>query len=239
MPNIITAEKIVKVFGHIKALRGLDLAVKKGEFITLFGPNGAGKTTLIKILTALIKPTSGKLIISGIEPGRGNTQKLKKTIGVISHSTFLYDNLTGYENLRFYASMYGPDKGKERIDGLLSEVGLFERKDDLVRTYSRGMQQRLSIARGVVHDPEIVFLDEPFTGLDQHAAKMLQKMLSSIHDGGRTVIMVTHDLPRALEMSETVAIISRGTIVFHSPAKDVEPSKFESVYLDAVGSASY
>ncbi|MEW5807647.1 MAG: ABC transporter ATP-binding protein [Acidobacteriota bacterium] len=235
--NIIIAEKIVKVFGHIKALKGIDLTVQRGEFLTILGPNGAGKTTLIKILTSLLKPTSGRLLISGIEPRRGNTEKLKRIIGVISHSTFLYDNLTGLENLKFYASMYGCGEDRERMLDLLNEVGLYKRMHDPVRTYSRGMQQRLSIARGLIHRPEIVFLDEPYTGLDQHAAKMLQKILSSIHSDGRTVVMVSHNLPRALELSETIAIISQGTIVYHSAAKDIKPEEFESLYLETVDSS--
>ncbi len=234
---IIKAEKIGKVFGHIKALRGIDLTVRKGEFLTIFGPNGAGKTTLIKILAMLIKQTSGKIIIAGANIAKEKSAELKRMIGMISHNTFLYDNLTAYENLRFYASMYNSKVDKEKLYSLLNEVGLYDRKDDAVRTYSRGMQQRLSIARGIVHDPEIVFLDEPFTGLDQHAAKMLQKLLVSIHTEGRTIVMVTHNLPRALEMSETIAILSQGKIVFHASAKEIEHDKFESVYLNAVGSS--
>ncbi len=234
---IIKAEKVEKIFGHIKALRGIDLTVRKGEFLTIFGPNGAGKTTLIKILTMLMKPTSGKIIIAGADIAKEKSAELKRMIGMISHNTFLYDNLTAHENLRFYASMYNSKADKEKLYSLLSEVGLYDRKDDPVRTYSRGMQQRLSIARGIVHDPEIVFLDEPFTGLDQHAAKMLQTLLASIHTAGRTVVMVTHNLPRALEMSETIAILSQGKIVFHAPSKEIEHEKFELLYLDAVGSS--
>ncbi len=232
---IVTA-KLVKIFGHVKALDGVDLKVERGEFLTIFGPNGAGKTTLIKILTSQSKPTSGKVILSGMELKAVNRKKVRSIIGVISHSSFLYDDLTGYENLQFFASMYDVKKDPAYLEGLLEDFGLGDRMDDTVRTYSRGMQQRLSIARALVHKPEIIFMDEPYTGLDHQAIELLQKILSDIHSEGRTIIMVTHNLPRGLELSERVAIISSGRMTWSGLSKEINREEFESLYLKAVAS---
>lgn len=235
---MIVTEKLVKIFGHVKALGGIDLTVKKGEFLTIFGPNGAGKTTLIKILTSLAKPSSGKVTISGMELKADNRKKIRGIIGLISHSSFLYDDLTGYENLKFFASMYDVKEDRAYLTGLLKDFGLLDRMDDPVRTYSRGMQQRLSIARALIHRPELIFMDEPYTGLDHQAIGVLQETLSHIHSEGRTIIMVTHNLPRGLELSERVAIISSGFITWSALSKDIKRGEFESLYLKAVGSAS-
>lgn len=233
---MIVTEKLVKVFGHVKALNGIDLTVERGEFLTIFGPNGAGKTTLIKILTSQSKPTSGKVSLSGMELRAENLKKVRSIIGVISHSSFLYDDLSGYENLQFFSSMYDLKKDPSYLEGLLKDFGLWDRMDDSVRTYSRGMQQRLSIARALVHKPEIIFMDEPYTGLDHQAIGLLQKILSDIHSEGRTIIMVTHNLPRGLELSERVAIISSGRITWSGLSRDIKREEFESLYLRAVGS---
>lgn len=233
---MIVTEKLVKVFGHVKALNGIDLTVQRGEFLTIFGPNGAGKTTLIKILASLTRPTSGKVMISGMELKSENRKAIRKIIGVIAHSTFLYDDLTAYENLKFYASMYDLKEDRTYLTSLLKNFGLWDRMDDPVRTYSRGMQQRLSIARALVHRPELIFMDEPYTGLDHQAIGVLQNTLSNIHSEGRTIIMVTHNLPRGLELSERVAIISSGRITWSALSKDIERDEFESLYLKAVSS---
>ncbi len=233
---MIVTKKLVKVFGHVKALDGIDFTVQRGEFLTIFGPNGAGKTTLIKILASLSKPTSGQVWIAKMELNAENRRKIRRTIGVISHSTFLYDNLTGYENLKFYASMYDLREDRSSLECLLRDFGLLDRMDDPVRTYSRGMQQRLSIARALVHKPELIFMDEPYTGLDHQAIGIFQNTLSKIHSEGRTIVMVTHNLPRGLELSEKVAIMTTGRIRWSALSKDIKGDEFESIYLKAVHS---
>ncbi len=233
---MIVTEKLVKVFGHVKALDGIDLKIERGGFLTIFGPNGAGKTTLIKILTSQSKPTSGRVTLAKMELKAENRRKIRGIIGVISHSSFLYDDLTGYENLKFFASLYDMREDRDYLEGLLKDFGLLERMDDCVRTYSQGMQQRLSIARALVHKPELIFMDEPYTGLDHQAIGLLQKTLADIHSEGRTIIMVTHNLPRGLELSERVAIISSGRITWSALSKEINREEFESLYLSAVSS---
>ena len=169
MDYVIDCEKVSKAYGNISALRDINLKLEKGSFLAIFGPNGAGKTTLLKILSHLIKPNSGTVKINGIllhdEDG-----EIRKNIGVVSHNSFLYNNLTPYENLEFYGKMYDIPDLKNRIAEVIDEVGLTARMHDPVRTFSRGMTQRLSIARVLMPNPSIIYLDEPYTGLDQHAA---------------------------------------------------------------------
>lgn len=233
----IKAEKLTKAFGHVFALRGVDLSISQGEIVTLFGPNGAGKTTLIRILAGLTHPTSGKALIDGWDMADGEPEPRKK-IGVISHQTYLYNNLTPMENLRFYGRMYGIKPLEERISQAIEEVGLYDRRDDLVKNFSRGMQQRLSIARATLHNPGILFLDEPYTGLDQHAARNLRKILKRLHTEGRTIFMVTHNIARGLEMCDRVLVQVKGRMVFDKPVVEVGQDGFEDLYFEIVADAS-
>ena len=191
--NAMEVTHLRKAFGVLKAVDGIDFELKQGEFLTVFGPNGAGKTTLIKILSGLTKPTSGEAKVAGFNVIEGNSA-MRKEIGVISHATALYADLTPLENLMFFARMHGLDKPQEQSLKVINEVGLSERRNDRVRTFSRGMLQRLSIARAILHDPSILFLDEPFTGLDLHASNILKKHLQRLHDRRRTILMITHDI---------------------------------------------
>lgn len=204
--------------------------MEKGQFLTLFGPNGAGKTTLIKILSTLMKPTSGEIKIAGLDP-QENGELIRKQIGVISHSTYLYPNLTAYENLKFYGKMYDLPNLEEGIQRVLEEVGLKDRKHDLVRTYSRGMQQRLAIARAIFHDPVVMFLDEPYTGLDLHAAQMLRDLLQAIHTHDRTFIMTTHSISQGLEVSDTVGILVKGRLAYLESIHKINPTDLEKTYV--------
>ena len=230
---VIRAEKLMKSFGHITALRGVDLIVPHGEIITIFGPNGAGKTTLIRILSGLTHPTSGKAIVHGCDLANGDSEPRRK-IGVISHQTYLYNNLNPLENLRFYGRLYGLDNLEDRILKAIEEVGLTERRNDPVKNFSRGMQQRLSIARATLHEPTLLFLDEPYTGLDQHAARNLKNILKRLHTEGRTIIMITHNIARGLEMCDRVLIQVAGQIVYDKPIGEVDREGFEGLYFDIV-----
>lgn len=230
----ILAEGLTKAFGPILALKGVDIRLEKGEFLTILGPNGAGKTTLIKILATLMRPTSGKVRIAGHDLADGG-EALRQRIGVISHQTYLYENLTAYENLRFYGRMYGVGDLDGRIDQVMEEVGLKGRRDHLVRTYSRGMQQRLSIARALIHSPSVLLLDEPYTGLDQHATRMLTDLLIRLRDGERTVVLTTHQLAQGLELSDFVAILVGGRILYWEKVKGLDINDLEEAYFKHVG----
>ena len=230
----IVAEGVTKSFGYIQALRGIDLKVKKGEFVTVFGPNGAGKTTLIKLLATLTKPTSGKVIIANHDIKK-EPDKVRALIGVISHDPYLYGNLSALENIGFFASLYGISQPKEKAIQVIKQVGLESRMHDLVRTFSRGMQQRLAVARAIVHNPKIFLLDEPYTGLDQHGARIFGDLLNWLKMENRTIVMTTHNLPEGLEVSDRVAIIDGGKIIYESDARGIELTKFKEIYFEKVG----
>jgi heme exporter protein A len=223
-----------KYFGYVAALRGLDLELARGRFLTVFGPNGAGKTTLIKILSTQLSPSEGTVAVGGMDVGK-QAHEIRRRIGVISHNTYLYPNLTALENLLFYGRMYGLADVRERSEGLLEEVGLAGRRDDRVSTYSRGMQQRLSIARALLHEPDIMFLDEPYTGLDQHASRMLRGVLETLHNGERTLILTTHNIDQGLEMCDDVAIQVKGRVVYFQPITSIDRASFENTYFEHVG----
>jgi heme ABC exporter ATP-binding subunit CcmA len=229
----IIAEGVTKSFGNIRALSGIDLRVKRGKFLTVFGPNGAGKTTLIKLLSTLTKPTSGKLIIANHDVKK-DSDKVRGLIGVISHDPYLYGNLSALENIRFFASLYGVSQAEEKAREAINQVGLGNRMHDLVRTFSRGMQQRLAVARAVIHEPRILLLDEPYTGLDQHGGRIFGDLLKWLKSQDRTIIMTTHDLPEGLEISDRVAILDRGRIVYESEIGGVEVTRFKEIYFDKV-----
>lgn len=231
---MLVAENITKKIGSKTILREINLNIAKGEFVTVFGPNGAGKTTLLKILSMLMKPSSGSLFINGSNAKEEST-KTRGQIGVISHQTFLYDNLTAYENLEFYGRMYGVENLKERIFDVLNEVGLEFSLNDPVRTFSRGMQQRLAIARATIHQPEILFLDEPYTGLDQQAIEILNSVLGKLSIKDRTVFMITHNFEQGLDLSDKVLIISKGRIIYERKAAGLMPNEMRDVYINTVG----
>ena len=217
----------------MQALSGVSFNLNKGEFLTIFGPNGAGKTTLIKVLTGLMRPTSGSAKISGFDALEGNT-KLRNQIGVISHSTCLYPDLTALENLLFYAKLYGLDSPEERANESIKLAGLQLRGHDLVRTYSRGMQQRMAIARATLHEPSVLFLDEPFTGLDLSATNAFKEQLHDLHTDQRTLIMTTHDMSCGLEICDRVAIQNKGKFLLLEPVDSIDRGSFENFYIEAL-----
>jgi heme exporter protein A len=176
---MIDVRNLTKSFGSKYALRGVNLRVMPGESLVLFGPNGAGKSTLVRILSSLSRPSSGTVHIGGLELAK-HADGIRRYLGVVSHAPLLYDSLTAEENLRFFAGLYGMKGSEPRIRALLERVGLYSRRSDLVRTFSRGMVQRLAIARALLHDPEVLLLDEPDTGLDPQAAEMLHGLLSEL-----------------------------------------------------------
>jgi len=231
--HMITVKKLVKRFGVKTVLRGLDFDVQPGEFVALLGPNGAGKTTFLRILASLSRPSLGEVMIAGHKLP-GEAAQVRARLGVVSHLPLLYGDLTAEENLRFYARMYGISKYEARITEVLEMVGLDQRRRDLVRTYSRGMQQRLAIGRAVLHDPDVMLFDEPYTGLDQDASTMLDVVLKTVAAQGRTVVMTSHDLARAEELGTRFDILSRGVITATATRRQLKKSNLLSFYKQAL-----
>jgi len=229
----IQAEGLKKSFGNFDALRGIDLRVKRGEFMTLFGPNGAGKTTLIKLLATLTSPTSGTLRVYGYDV-RKDVNNIRSVIGVISHDPYLYDNLSAFENIKFFGTLYGLDDVDNRARSVIKQVGLEKRMNDLVRTFSRGMKQRLTVARAIVHEPKILLLDEPYTGLDQHGAQIFGKMLSDLKSQRRTILMTTHNIDEGLDLSDRIGILAKGKIVLDCSKTEIQRSGFKDLYISKV-----
>lgn len=230
---LIKFSKVNKKYGHIHALKDVSVSFDKGEFISIFGPNGAGKSTFLKLLCTMTGPTSGDIFYEGTQ-----LKKLKDSyrsrFGVISHQPFLYADLTAMENLRFYAKLYGTRNIDERIKELLNKVELYKRRNDKVRGYSRGMLQRLSITRALLHSPDIIVLDEPYTGLDTHASDILTKILTELFDSNHTIIMVTHNIKQGYDASSRLAIIRRGQLVFNEKKTNISLTDFENTYTEAV-----
>jgi heme exporter protein A len=229
----VETRRLSKHFGAVTALDRIDLQIALGESVALFGPNGAGKTTLIRILTLGLGASGGEFRIHGLDP-RSEHLDIRERIGLISHQSLLYDQLTAAENLEFFARLYGVDDPAARAAELLETVGLGHRAADPLGTLSRGMQQRVSIARALVHDPSLVFLDEPFTGLDPHAAAMLRSTLEGLRTRGRSVLLVTHDLRRGLELCDRWVLLSRGRILDSGQAAEADPATFERDYFGRV-----
>jgi heme exporter protein A len=213
---MISVRQLVKRFGSKTVLRGLDFEVQPGEFVALLGPNGAGKTTFLRILASLSRPTFGEVSVAGYRLPV-EAAAVRRRLGVVSHLPLLYGDLSAEENLRFYGRMYAVPNVNESITRVLELVGLSGRRGDLVRTFSRGMQQRLAIGRAVLHDPEVLLLDEPHTGLDQDACSMLDGVLKQVAGRGRTVVMTSHDLARAADLADRFDVLSRGVICASTP----------------------
>jgi len=232
---MIQVRKLVKRFGLKTVLRGLDFEVKEGEFVALLGPNGAGKTTFLRILSSLSRPNLGEVRVAGFRlPEQASAVRAR--LGVVSHQPLLYGDLTAEENLRFYGRMYGIGDLNTRIDDVLELIGLTPRRRDLVRTFSRGMQQRLAIGRAILHDPDVMLFDEPHTGLDQDACDMLDRVLRDVAARGRTVVMTSHDLARVEELASRFDVLSRGVIAASASRRDLGKKNLLDFYRETLAS---
>ena len=227
--SYLKVRNLSKNFGHLKALREVDLDLEKGNSIAIFGDNGAGKTTLIKIISTLMSPTSGKIFVNDLDI-RTNGDKVRNSLGLISHSLFLYSELNAIENLRYFGRLYGVLDLDDRIKNLLGKFGLLPRMYDSVRTFSRGMLQRLALARAVIHNPDFLLLDEPFTGLDRSASQLLLKYLEEHKTGGGTSLLVTHNIQRGFESANQLAILSEGRMVWKSDSSSLSLEEFKEIY---------
>ncbi len=230
---MIKVRRLVKRFGIKTILRGLDFDVQPGEFVALLGPNGSGKTTFLRILASLSHPSLGEVYIAGYRLPH-QAAAVRARLGVVSHLPLLYGDLTAEENLRFYGRMYGVLSLDRRISAVLEMTGLEPRRRDLVRTFSRGMQQRLAIGRAVLHDPEVMLFDEPYTGLDQDASVMLDEVLRSVAAQGRTIVMTSHDLVRAEYLATRFDILSHGVVAASATRKEIGKNNLLSFYKNAL-----
>lgn len=233
---MIVVDKLVKSYGFYPVLRGIDLTVKQGEFLALLGPNGSGKSTLLRILSGLSRASSGRVTIGGWELPN-EAAAIRKQLGVVSHLPLLYDSLTAEENLMFFARLYDlpEDSREDRVKEMLDIVGLKVRAGDIVRTFSRGMLQRLAIARALLHDPPILLLDEPYTGLDQNASALLDDLLRNVaglDNGGRTAMMTTHNLYKAQQLTTHVAILGRGKIGYYGVTEGIDLPRIYAETID-------
>lgn len=233
MANAIETKKLTKVFGDRKALDKVSIKVPEGAFLSIFGPNGAGKTTLVRTLATLSRATSGTALVAGFD-AKEEPDKVREHIGLISHNPMLYPDLTAMENLMFTAQLYGVVNAEERVRELLRAVELDHRRFDVVRTFSRGMTQRLSIARALMNDPDVVFLDEPYAGLDPHAVEIFDGLIEQLLDG-RTFIMVSHDLQKGFDVCTHALVLARGRVVSYAPKEDIDFEQFRQLYRETVG----
>ena len=229
----LAVRDIKKAFGTRRALDGVTFDLPQGAFLSIFGPNGAGKTTLLRILSTVSRPTAGSLTMLGID-ALESPEELRGRIGLISHKPMVYGDLTAMENLEFFAKLYGVPDARNRILDLLELVELDHRRNDAARTFSRGMTQRLSIARALINDPAIVLLDEPYSGLDPHAMQLFDELIARVRQG-RTFVMVSHDLDKGYELATHALILAAGRVVCFDEKAALEREEFCKLYLSTVG----
>jgi len=222
MPHSIETKKLTKAYGTLRAVDSLDITVEKGEIFGLLGPNGAGKTTTVSMLCTILKPTSGTAKVNGYDLVR-EASKVRKSIGIVFQEPSVDDRLTGRENLFMHANLYGvpASEHRERIDRILKLVELEDRADDLLRTYSGGMRRRLELGRGLIHYPNVLFLDEPTVGLDPQTRDHIWKYIKELKEAHDiTVVLTTHYMDEADRLSDRIAIMDHGKIiVLDSPSK--------------------
>ena len=226
-PPAVEAVGLGKWIDDRPILREINLTIPAGQYIALVGGNGAGKTTLLKILSTLIAPSAGQLIVAGHEiPRHANAARAR--IGLVSHQSMLYRDLSARENLEFFARLHGVPDASRRANELLTRVGMIDRADDLVKTFSRGMTQRVSIARAVVNEPDIVLADEPFAGLDANGALAVEQMLADLHSAGKTIVLVNHDLTQSLRLVQRVIVLRGGRLALDQPANVADAADLSS-----------
>ena len=230
---VLEAEGLRREYGPVIAVDGVDLTMAEGEFLTIFGPNGAGKSSLLGMLAGAMRPSAGTVRVRGQNLSFSDND-WRHRIGMLSHQGFMYGRLTVEENLRFYGKLFGLTDLDERIPIRLERVGLDKRARFEARQLSHGMKQRLSLARALLHDPDVVLLDEPYTGLDPSAAGVLRSVLEELKDGRRTVVMVTHNLREGLAMATRLAVQVSGRFAWEGPNEGLDREDFERHYHDVV-----
>ncbi|HEV7388238.1 MAG TPA: heme ABC exporter ATP-binding protein CcmA [Gemmatimonadaceae bacterium] len=233
-PAIVEVAELTRAFGRRQAVAGVTFSLAPGECLALFGPNGAGKTTLLRVLAGLLRPTSGDARIAGMQLPGGPLARAR--VGLISHRTMLYEALSARENVAFAARLYGLRDASTRVDEALQRMSMLERADAPVRFLSRGMQQRVSIARAMVHAPQLVLADEPYSGLDESGARALTSLLAELRSAGTVVIVVTHNLTEGLSLATHAAVMQRGRFVRYDAVDRIDAGSYAATYREAVSS---
>ena len=227
--DYITLSGLTKSYGYIRVLGEINLRISRGEFVTLLGPNGAGKTTLIKILSTLIKPSSGEAQISGYDLKK-DVSKIRSITGLLSHENFIYNDLTVYENLLFFAEIFDVDDKADSTEKIIQRLDIVSKRDELVRNLSSGMKQRVSIARALIHDPVILLLDEPFVGLDIDGVSILIDILKEAKEKEKTVILSTHNMQNGNFLADRAVILREGELIYNKSRSETDMDEFESDY---------
>ncbi|HEX2601843.1 MAG TPA: heme ABC exporter ATP-binding protein CcmA [Gemmatimonadaceae bacterium] len=229
---VVAVSDLTRSFGPRRAVAGVSFTLLPGECLALFGPNGAGKTTLLRVLAGLLKPTSGNARVSGIELPGGALARGQ--VGLISHHTMLYEALSPRENVAFAARLYGIRDASARVDDALRRMAMIERADAPVRSLSRGMQQRVSIARAMVHSPRLVLADEPYSGLDESGARSLTALLEELRSAGTAIVIVTHNLVEGLALATRAAVMKAGKFVRTDAAERIDRGSYAVTYREAL-----
>ncbi len=230
---MIAIRGLSKRFGHRLALHNVDLDIAPGEIVALLGPNGAGKSTLLRIIATLAKPTVGNLRVAGFQlPDQAISARAQ--IGYVGHQPLLYDDLSAEENLAFFARLYRISKAEARVTQLLKQFELDARRRDPLRTFSRGMQQRIAIARALLHKPRILLLDEPHSGLDSKSADLTDKLLKEQAKRGCTILMATHDLARVSNLAQRVEVLAAGRVVASLGRSQLRAKQLPALYNRAL-----
>ncbi|MDA1348419.1 MAG: ABC transporter ATP-binding protein [Chloroflexi bacterium] len=232
----IEVKGLSKSFGRAYALRDLDLEVQWGEVLTLLGPNGSGKTTLIKVLATLTRPDAGSVRVAGLDLSKSG-RSVRRNIGVVTHDPLLYPDLTGRENLRLFARLFRLDGADERIDAAAGQMALSSRLDQRVGTLSHGMRKRVGIARALLHEPLILLMDEPESGLDQEALGLLEGVIADRSTPFRTVVVTTHNLERGMAMGNRLVILAQGKVAYQESTESAEASSVRDAYIRHTGMA--
>jgi len=215
---MIITENLTKRFNGVKAVEGLSLQVHEGEVFGFLGPNGAGKTTTVRLLTSLISPTSGTAVVNGYTIGKEDIQ-IRRTVGILTEKPGMYDSLSAEYNLRIYASLYEVKNPSEQVEKYLRMLGLWERRSDEVALFSKGMKQKLAIARALLHEPKVLFLDEPTAALDPESAHLVRDFIAELRTEGRTIFLCTHNLDEADRLCDRIAVFKSRLLVLDTPAR--------------------
>jgi heme exporter protein A len=232
---VVEVLDLTRSFGARTAVAGVSFSLLPGACLSLFGPNGAGKTTLLRVLAGLLKPTSGTAKVSGI--ALPAAAEVRSRVGLVSHNTMLYEALSPRENVAFAARLYSVDDVDSRVEDSLRRMSMLDRADTPVRSLSRGMQQRVSIARAMVHAPQLVLADEPYNGLDESGARALTALLQELRSTGTAIVIVTHNLSEGLALATHAAVMKRGRFVRYDGRATVDPSSYPSVYREALAAS--
>ena len=228
----VATDNLTRKFGVRVAVDSVTLSIQSGEALAIFGPNGAGKTTLLRMLGGILRPSAGSASIGSVKMPGGS--EVRRRIGIVSHHSLLYDALTSRENVEFAARLYGIANPREHAERALAAMRIADRADTPVRLLSRGMKQRVSVARAIVHAPDVVLADEPFTGLDVVGARALASLLTESRKRGAALLLVTHNIDEGLSLASHAAVMNRGKIVAYEPAASIDARSFARGYAEMV-----